>query len=75
MNLDNMWKNFLEKIKNKINDIAYETWFSETKLVDLDEQKATVLVPYHIHKKNLTENYNDIITETFLEVTGTTFSF
>ena len=48
MNLDNMRKNFLEKIKNKINDIAYETWFSETKLVDLDEQKATVLVPYQI---------------------------
>lgn len=75
MNLDNMWKTFLEKIKDKISEIAYETWFSETKLIKLDEKKAQVLVPYHVHKKNLAENYNELITETFLEVTGTIFNF
>lgn len=75
MSLDNMWKTFLEKIKSKINDIAYETWFSDTKLISLDNKTATVLVPYHIHKKNLSENYNDIIVDTFLEITGTNFNF
>ena len=75
MNLDNMWKSFLEKIKDKINEIAYETWFSDTRLISLDNKTATVLVPYHIHKKNLKENYSDIIAETFLEVTGTNFNF
>ena len=75
MNLDNMWKTFLSKIKERISDIAYETWFSETKLIDLGEKNAKVLVPYHVHKKNLSENYNDLIVETFLEVTGTNFNF
>lgn len=75
MNLDNMWINFLEKIKNKISNISYETWFSETKLIAIDDGIAKVKVPYHIHKKNLSENYNDIIEETFLEVTGTNFKF
>ncbi len=75
MNLDNVWKSFLEKIKDKINEIAYETWFSDTKLISLDNNVAQVLVPYHIHKKNLKENYSDIIAETFLEVTGTNFNF
>ena len=75
MNLDNMWKSFLEKLKSKISNISYETWFSETKLISLDNGIAKVVVPYHIHKKNLSENYNDLIEETFLEITGTNFKF
>ena len=75
MNLDNMWKSFLEKVKTKISNISYETWFSETKLININEEYAKVLVPYHIHKKNLSENYNDLIEETFSEITGTNFKF
>lgn len=75
MNLENMWISFLEKIKQRISNISYETWFSETKLIDLKDNTATIQVPYHIHKKNLSENYIDIIEETFQEVTGTNFKF
>ena len=70
-----MWITFLEKIKAQISSIAYETWFSETKLLDISSGVAKVLVPYHIHKKNLKENYNDLVEETFTEVTGTHFDF
>ena len=75
MDLNNIWNSFLERIKLKINDIAYDTWFSETKLISLDETYAKVLVPYHVHKKNLKENYNDIIEDTFTEITGSNFKF
>ncbi|MBQ9318278.1 MAG: chromosomal replication initiator protein DnaA [Bacilli bacterium] len=75
MDLNNMWITFLEKIKAQISSIAYETWFSETKLLDISSGVAKVLVPYHIHKKNLKENYNDLVEETFTEVTGTHFDF
>ena len=75
MDLNNMWITFLSKIKEQISDIAYETWFSETKLIDISSGTAKVLVPYHIHKKNLKENYNDLVEETFTEVTGTHFDF
>lgn len=75
MDLNNIWNSFLERIKLKINDIAYDTWFSETKLISLDETCAKVLVPYHVHKKNLKENYNDIIEDTFTEITGSNFKF
>lgn len=75
MDLNNMWTTFLEKIKEQISDIAYETWFSETKLVDISSGIAKVVVPYHIHKKNLKENYNDLVEETFTDVTGTNFKF
>lgn len=75
MDLNNIWNSFLEKIKVQISDIAFETWFSETKLINLNNKIATVLVPYHIHKKNLSENYSDIIEEVFTEITGSNFKF
>ena len=75
MDLNNMWNSFLNRIKSQISDIAFDTWFAETKLVSLNNNVATVMVPYHIHKKNLSENYNDLIEETFTEITGTIFKF
>ena len=75
MDLNNIWNSFLDKIKVQISDIAFETWFSETKLISLNNKTATVLVPYHIHKKNLSENYSDIIEEVFTEVSGSIFKF
>ena len=75
MDLNNIWNSFLEKIKVQISDIAFETWFSETKLISLNNKTATVLVPYHIHKKNLSENYSDIIEEVFTEISGSIFKF
>ena len=75
MDLENIWNSFLEKIKTQISDIAFDTWFKETKLINLNENMATVLVPYHIHKKNLSENYSDIIEEIFTSITGSNFKF
>ena len=75
MDLNNIWTSFLDKIKNQISDIAYDTWFAETKLINLNENYATVLVPYPVHKKNLSEYYNDIIEEIFTEITGSNFKF
>ena len=75
MDLNNVWNTFLERIKSQISDIAFDTWFAETKLISLNDNTATVIVPYHIHKKNLSENYNDIIVETFTELTGSIFKF
>ena len=73
MNIELIWKNFLERIKDTISPMLYDTWFSETKLVDLNNSTATVIVPMHIHKKHLSENYNDLIEEIFTDITGTNF--
>jgi len=75
MDLENIWKSFLEKMKKQLSEISYETWFSETQLLSIDEGVAQILVPSHVHKKNLKENYIDIIEEKFAEVTGTNFEF
>lgn len=75
MDLDSIWNSFLDKIKEEIAPMLYETWFEETKLFSLDNGIAKVIVPMHIHKKHLKENYNDLIVETFANVTGSNFKF
>ncbi len=75
MDLESIWNSFLKKIKGQMNDISYETWFSESKLVYLKDDKAKVLVPSIVHKKNLTNNYIDLIEENFTELTGSNFKF
>ena len=75
MDINTIWNLFLEKTKNELDPILYETWFSETKLYDLDNGIAKIIVPMPVHKKHLKENYNDIVEELFTEITGTNFKF
>ena len=75
METKNLWNSFLCKIKEELSPIAYETWFSETKLFKLEDNTAKIIVPMHIHKKNLKENYNDLIEEIFTDVSGSNFKF
>lgn len=75
MDINNIWNLFLEKIKNMLDPVLYDTWFSETKLIELDENRAKVLVPMQVHKKHLKEVYGDLIEEIFTEITGTIFNF
>lgn len=75
MNTDILWKNFLSKINEQVTALSYATWFSDTKLYSLKDGTATVIVPYVLHKKHLSENYADLIQSTFNELTGTNFNF
>ncbi len=75
MDLNVIWQSFLDKIKDEIAPMLFETWFSETKLHSLNDGIAKVIVPMHIHKKHLKENYNDFIVENFASVAGSNFQF
>ena len=70
-----LWDNFLNLIKDKISPISYETWFSDTKLHKIENKKIYIIVPMNIHKKNIQENYGDLLKETINSLTGTNFEF
>ena len=53
---DELWKNFLEVVKNSISSLSYETWFRDTKLVTIRNNSAVIIVPMPVHKKHLMEN-------------------
>lgn len=75
MDKENIWVQFLTNVRSKITSLPFETWFKGTKLYDLANGKAKVIVPMHVHKKHLIDNYLDLIKESFNEVTGTNFEF
>lgn len=65
MENDVLWSKILEKIKTDINSLSYQTWFEETKLYDLKNGIAKIIVPYAIHKVHIANNYKDLIVECF----------
>ena len=73
--MNSIWSNFLNKISERLTPINFNAWFEETKLVSLENNTATVLVPIHVHKKHLKECYYDLIMEVFTEVSGSNFNF
>lgn len=75
MDINTIWNLFLEKIKNELDPILYETWFMDTKLIELNDNTAKIVVPMQVHKKHLKENYNNLVEEIFTEITGTNFKF
>ncbi len=75
MDLDNIWNVFLAKVEEKVKPVLFETWFKDTKLINLTDDTATIKVSWEIQKKHLQENYNELIKETFMDVTGSIFNF
>ena len=74
MNIESIWNNFLSTISKRMNTLSYNTWFKDSKLVELNEEHAIIIVPTIAHKKHLAESYIDIISEIFNEITGTNFN-
>ena len=61
VNVEILWQNVLNEIKDELSSLAFDTWFSDVKLVELDNGVATIEVPMSIHKKHLSDNYFDLI--------------
>lgn len=73
METEVLWNHFLEIAQRNLSEITFETWFKEAKLIELEENTIKILVPDVLHKKHLKENYNDMVEETFNEITGSNF--
>ena len=73
MNNEILWNKFLEKVKSSVNSMVYTTWFSKTYLLNIDNTKATIVVPLDIHKKRLSESYQDLIISILTTLTGNVY--
>ena len=67
---DDIWIKVLEIIRKELNPVSFSTWFGETKLYNIDDNKITLQVPMPLHKRMLLSNYYDLISESFFKVTG-----
>ncbi len=75
MDNNHIWDSFLLKIKENLSPMSFDTWFAETKLYELKNNTAKVIVPMHVHKKHLKENYNELMEELFTDITGSNCHF
>ncbi len=73
MDKDTLWNNFLKVIKNKLMSVSYDTWFKDTKLYSMEDDKLVIEVPMSFHKTFLSTTYYDLIEEIITSLTGNTY--
>lgn len=56
-----IWSSILDRIKNELDNLAYDTWFKDTYLYELKNGIIKIVVPYDIFKDHLTTHYSDLI--------------
>ena len=70
MNCNDLWRKILVHMKNDLTSLSFDTWFSDTELCKLEDNKAYIIVPMPIHKKHLSDNYSDFIITKLYELTN-----
>ena len=69
------WNIICNYLKDKITDVAFDTWISRIEPVSLDFEKGRtkLLVPSEFHRETLLRCYMPLLNEAFTTVFGTTF--
>ena len=68
MEKEKFWQQCLEKIKNKITDQAFETWFKAVDIISLNKEEINLQVPNEFHYEWLESKYRHLIDEIIIEV-------
>jgi len=68
MEKEKFWQQCLDKIKNKISDQAFETWFQAVDIISLDQEEINLQVPNEFHYEWLESKYRHLIDEIIIEV-------
>ena len=73
MNVDIIWSKLLDIIKDKLTSLSYNTWFKETELYKLINNKAYIIVPMTVHKKYISDNFYDLLSSILFDLTNTNY--
>lgn len=68
MNFDDIWIQVLELIKKELNPVSFSTWFGETTISSITDEKIILKVPMPLHKRMLLSNYYDLLKDSFYQV-------
>ena len=59
MDVNELFKNFLEEIEQVVSLNVYNLWFSKIRPISLEGNTLKIVVPMDIHKSMLSENYKE----------------
>jgi len=62
-NYEELWTGILDTLRENISEQGFNTWFSETKVIDLNDSKLTVKVPTQFIADYLNSNYSELVSE------------
>ena len=68
MEKEKFWQQCLDKIKDKISDQAFETWFKTVNIISLNQEEINLQVPNEFHYEWLESKYRHLIDEIIIEV-------
>src|SRR5699024_2549827 len=69
-NINELWNEILDKMKEKISKPSFETWLKHTEARDLQDDMFFVSVPNEFTKNWLDQRYTQVINSLLYEVTG-----
>ena len=72
MNNSELWKNFLDNMKEVISSTSFDIWFNEddTKLYSFKNDIATITVTQEVYKKHLEDHYIDDMKDAMRKATN-----
>ncbi len=70
MMLDDIWKNSLSKIEERVGNNAIDLWFRPIQLSQLKEQQVTLDIPNRFFKDWIEDNYPDLVSDTLGGILG-----
>ena len=62
-NYDELWSGVLDTLRENISEQGFNTWFSETEVIELDDNKLSVKVPTQFIADYLNSNYSELVSE------------
>ena len=73
LNVDIIWSKLLDILKEQLTSLSYNTWFNETKLYKIKEERAYIIVPMIVHKKHISDNFSDLISSILYDITNNNY--
>ncbi len=63
-----LWQSVLAQMQFHISKANFATWFQNTEIISIDEEKATISVPNAFSKEWLSNKYNKLILKTLHDI-------
>ena len=70
MDISNIWNLFLEKVKDMLDPILYETWLMDTELIDLNENSAKLWSEFIELEDKFINSANNSQTKNMAQILG-----
>ena len=68
MEKEDFWQQCLDRIKDKISDQAFETWFKAVDIISLNKEEINLQVPNEFHYEWLESKYRHLIDEMVVQI-------